>query len=160
MKRWKLGVFASLLLASACQTTPVETETTQFLGDPCTTPNPTFLPWDGSQPPIAGQGKVYIMYAPVNGVSLVALVDAASSTIPYARAVPSGKRATFIALTQTQLAGYIVVGGNPPPPPDVIGAILAFSAQGYLNVRPQAEGEAAQCGANGPIVGPGPIKGG
>jgi hypothetical protein len=153
MKRWKLGVFAMMVMGStACQTTPLESEATQLLGDACTVPNPTFSAWNGSQPPASGNGKIYIMYAPVNGVSLVALVDYQNNTIPYARAVPVAKRATFIGFTQVELAGYIVVGGGPPPPPDVIGKLLMLEAQHYALVRGDAAAEAAACG--------GPNKGG
>lgn len=158
MKRWKLGVIASLAGSMGCQTTtPVESETTQFLGDACTVQAPPSPVWDGSQPPAAGAGKVYIMYAPVNGLSYTALVDTVNTTITYARQVPVGKRSNFLGFSQTNLAGYIVVGGNPPPPPDVIGPTLIFAARRYFDVQPQADADAASC----PIApGPGPIKGG
>jgi hypothetical protein len=160
MKRWKLGLFASLMMmgSTACQTTPLdESETTQLLEDVCSVPNPTFSPWDGSQPPNSGFGKILMMYAPVNGYSKVALVDYQNNTIPYARQVHVGKRAGFIAMASVDLTGYIVLGGGPPPPPDVIGPTLMAQARRYSLVRTQAAGDVAACGPMG--GGGGPIKG-
>jgi hypothetical protein len=158
MKRWKLGVFASVVAGAACQTTPpAESETKQLLGDPCSVQAPPAPKWNGTPPPLAGPGQMYIMYAPVNGYSYVALVDYQNAAIPYARQVDLGKRNTFIAATQGNY-GYIVVGGNPPPPPDVIGPTLVFEAQRYSNVHDEAGADAATCALNSPPGGP--IKGG
>jgi hypothetical protein len=164
MKRWKLGLFASLVVvgSTACQaTSPNESEATQFASvDPCDTPDPVFPLWDGSQPPVAGYKQVYRIYAPVNGASMAALVDTQAGTIPYARMVPTGKRGQFLAMVQTGLYGYVVVGGGPPTPPDVIGPTLRFDAIRHLAVQGLVAGDVQSCGPINPGVPIGPIKGG
>jgi hypothetical protein len=144
-RRWMLAV---LVMGAACQTT-TESQTTQALGDPCGAQMPPAPVWDGTAPPLAGAGQLYIVFKPENGYSLAALVDYENAKVPYARQVPSYKRNSFIASTQSNYA-QIVTGGNPPPPPDVIdpslvGAYLVASAQRYADVPVQAAGDVASC---------------
>jgi hypothetical protein len=145
MRRWMLAV---LVAVAGCQTT-TESQTTQALGDPCGAQMPATPVWDGSAPPNAGAGQLYIVFTPENGYSLAALVDYQSAQVPYARYVPDGKRNGFINFTQSGYA-QIVTGGNPPPPPDVIdpshlAAYLVASAQRYADVPIQAAGDVAYC---------------
>ncbi len=143
MRRWMLPL---LLATAGCQTT-TEAETVQALGDPCTAQMPKTPVWDGSQIPFANEKQIYIVFAPVNGYSLAALVDPGAGTVPYARYVPTGKRNTFIALTQGNY-GRVVTGGNPPPPDPIteeLAAHLVFSAQRYLDVPLEAANDVASC---------------
>jgi hypothetical protein len=138
MRCCKRAVFAALMMvgSTACQTTTSEAPAEAvYAADVCSQKMPPLGTYKGGPIPVLADQSVRIEN-PVNGKSLVAVVDNAEGKVTYATYVPADKRGELIAtLLKDPNQPGINIGGNPPPPPPIIPWDLKAAHLVYTSVH-------------------------
>lgn len=115
MFRTWMSVCVAAGLLAGCATDVQQSTTEQGLSS-CNATMPATPYWDGSAPPKASSGQIYLAYPDpaTKGETIGVLVDYKNQKIPWGARVKDTSQQGFLAAMD--LAGQIDYGRLPPPP--------------------------------------------
>ncbi|HEU4728373.1 MAG TPA: hypothetical protein VFT22_10800 [Kofleriaceae bacterium] len=148
---WRLFVLAAIAASGmvGCQierSQPAsQVAQTLTFGDACQAKLPDFKVWDGTAPPRAETGEVWVIVPSTDGVeNTAALVNTEKAEIRYLTILAKGQRGSF--LDKIEIAAQAIFPGHPNPPPPVIDPhLLVLYAQHAFEGVTLAEEDARAC---------------